>query len=128
MKKGVLALLLGLALLALAADDPGRLTGADDGATWEYYNCAAGGAWLRRVGDWRDTEGTLYGRHPDAIAVALADSSRRVLELDVLPQVTDWTARQANPAQGWIRLAAPRPSGRTIRGDCSRPMVEHRAS
>jgi hypothetical protein len=102
LKEVVGALLVGLVLPTLAVENPDRLSDAADGATCEYFNRAAGGAWLRRRGDWRDASGVLFGERPYSDGVALADQRQRIVQMDVTPIVADWSAGRVDPAHGML--------------------------
>lgn len=98
-----LALLAALAAASTAGAAPSRdrLSDAVDGATCEYYNRGAGGAWRHRGGDWIDAAGKAQGDAAYATASVTADRAGPI-ELDVTRLVADWAAGRRDDAAGLV--------------------------
>ena len=102
MRRLLASLLLCVSFAGGAVESLDRLSDAADGATCQYYNWGAGGAWVRKGGDWRDIDGRPYGEHPFAQGQASANQRRRTLEFDVTALVSAWQAGRADPAHGML--------------------------
>ncbi len=95
-----------LAAIAQAAESDwleGNQSGTD-GATRDYYNRAAGLAWNRFMGDWRDRDGTAHGPAPFSIAEVTDDDTGKFVSWDVTDLVIGWRRRQF-PQQGFFLRA-----------------------
>lgn len=119
------ALALHCALVS-AADPRNQLSDSQDGATCEYFNKAAGGAWLHKGGDFRDADGRVQGERPYASVVLPPDSTRLPISFDVTRLVAAWAAGSANPDAGLVLRRTGMNQGIAVLASREAPDVAHR--
>ncbi len=76
----------------MARSSPLLLNDSEGGATCRYYSLYGELNWHKKLGDWRDKQGVLYGSEPFAQVNVPQQSSLQHLELDVTALVDKWLA------------------------------------
>lgn len=106
---GLVALHVAFAGASTWAANTDRLSDVPDAVTCEYFNRAAGGAWINRGGDWVDAAGQPQGSKAYATAGVVGDPPRWAIQLDVTRLVDDWLSGRRNAEFGMmLRSVGPR--------------------
>lgn len=83
-----------------AAELKDRLSDAKDGATCDYFNRGAGGAWQRRGGDWLDASAKMNGDDAYGSVTITSKAAASLFDIDVTRLVAEWASQKRNPAHG----------------------------